>query len=782
MLDHFRQAIDFYLRDALATFPLPSLTGDSLPMRFDYSGKATARALPLRLGEIAPGLPEPGVAARLRAEDFVSPEVLSWLVDPTRVLLPEDQWPDEVPQAKVHVDDVSHWHEVAAHLYRLGILGPIAEDEIFTVRGKKVLSGAFAVEKRGEPGEGEVRQCRFIMNMIPANSFISVFTGDCDTLAPSTSWTALHVPRGCAVIWSGDDQKGAFHVWRLPASWRPLMTLGLPVPARCLGLGGDEDVWLCSQVIPMGWNLAVCVFQHLHRRLALRAPPLGAGLDPGCEWRGDQPKPLSAAAGHTWFQVYVDDFDAPEVVALAEVDGRQGVAGSLQLAMRASYAAAGVEFSEGKANLGAPVVERMGALMDGVVGRVSMPPAKLLEAQLLALQVASRGFVTWEAMLAVLGRLTRAFEFRRPLMGLLNQVYRFATWTSGGFMNMEMTIEVVQAIAAGPLAYTNLRATLSGLATVSDASERGGGVCASTGVTEATRETLRSAGGALALGRDGVMALAGLCSPAPGGPQLLSGRAVTPPLRRRLLLVSVGDGLCRSGVAACRLGLPVCAIVALDDDAASRRATRLRWPGVIDWGTPSRVTLDMVRDLSRSFGSLTGCVLVHWQMCGAESVDRAGRAQPLVDEYEATLKMLELLRGHFGCEVRVVATLGGGQACRDPRQAGLHLAWRVTTRCQGQVHSERVWCSWRARPRQPFAVSEASSELQNVCTRAVVPDRTALSKPQLVEFEFGFPLDYSSVASKGPSSSEGSATRLRVPRRCGAVSGVLAAVLDGAAV
>jgi hypothetical protein len=78
-------------------------------------------------------------------------------------------------------------------------------------------------------------------------------------------------------------------------------------------------------------------------------------------------------------------------------------------------------------------------------------------------------------------------------------------------------------------------------------------------------------------------------------------------------------------------------------------------------------------------------------------------------------------------------------------------------------------------------VHESSDELQNVCTRFEDLDHASLSGPQLVESLFGFPLEYSAVASKGPSSSEGSATRLRVLHRCGAVSGILAAVLDAAA-
>ena len=90
----------------------------------------------------------------------------------------------------------------------------------------------------------------------------------------------------------------------------------------------------------------------------------------------------------------------------------------------------------------------------------------------------------------LLGRLSRTFEFRRPLMGVLNEVYRFANWPRGGFVNMAMSYELLISVCLLPLAYTDLRAGLSGLATVSDASQEGGGVCASTGLGDAARRAL----------------------------------------------------------------------------------------------------------------------------------------------------------------------------------------------------------------------------------------------------------------------------------------------------
>ena len=134
------------------------------------------------------------------------------------------------------------------------------------------------------------------MNMVPNNAYIKPLQLDVLSLAASTGWTALHLPKGMIMLWSGDDQQGAFFVWRIPPVWRSYMALREPVPSEFLGLTPGRLVWLASAVIPMGWVLAVLVFQRLHRRLCLRQPPLGAGLPEDVEWRRDRPLPIFQAA------------------------------------------------------------------------------------------------------------------------------------------------------------------------------------------------------------------------------------------------------------------------------------------------------------------------------------------------------------------------------------------------------------------------------------------------------------------------------------------------------
>eukprot|EP00973_Karenia_brevis_P049005 6796361-Karenia_brevis.AAC.1 len=58
---------------------------------------------------------------------------------------------------------------------------------------------------------------------------------------------------GETLRWSAADLKCCFYVFRLPPVWRRWMVFERPVPRSVLGLTGDEEIWLCSLVVPMGW-------------------------------------------------------------------------------------------------------------------------------------------------------------------------------------------------------------------------------------------------------------------------------------------------------------------------------------------------------------------------------------------------------------------------------------------------------------------------------------------------------------------------------------------------
>ncbi|CAE7938375.1 unnamed protein product, partial [Symbiodinium necroappetens] len=195
--------------------------------RMSYDNEEVSVALPLVLGELEPGLPKAGVAGSLLAEEFASGSVLEWLSKPEEALLPPDRWPAKIPKARIQCT-YREWCRVAQFMHELGILRAIDEAEILHVAGMPVLNGAFAVLKKGQPGEGFSRVTRFIMNMIPGNAYQKPLREEVGTLAGAPTWGNIILQKGEVLLWSSEDQKGAFYAWQLPAGWGKYMAFHWP--------------------------------------------------------------------------------------------------------------------------------------------------------------------------------------------------------------------------------------------------------------------------------------------------------------------------------------------------------------------------------------------------------------------------------------------------------------------------------------------------------------------------------------------------------------------------
>ena len=214
-----------------------------------------------------PGLPVAGVAGSLSAVQAATGDIKQWVMDPSLTLKPEESWPLKNPRARINATK-EEWYRVCEELFKRGIIEPIRLEDVFHGPEGPVLNGAFAVEKKGKPGDGQVRVTRLIMNFVPTNSFQKLMMGDLNTLAGSTSWCQLILREDQVLLWCGDDQKGAFYEWELPKAWRPFMAFTWPVPGHLVGSDAAME-YVSSRVIPMGWIQAVSLFQHLHCQLGM---------------------------------------------------------------------------------------------------------------------------------------------------------------------------------------------------------------------------------------------------------------------------------------------------------------------------------------------------------------------------------------------------------------------------------------------------------------------------------------------------------------------------------
>ena len=366
-LSNIDKWVQHFCHSPVAQVKLPSFSELAAQRGVDYSGEEISHALPLKLGELRPGLPVEGVAGSLCAAGVSAPEVRSWVCDPGLTLKAEKDWPKQVPKATIKATR-EDWYDICCELVKLNILEPIPYDEIFRAHGEVVLNGAFGVLKKGTPAPGESRVTRLIMNLIPSNSYQRLMAGDLGTLSSSTNWCNIVLKPHQCLLWSSEDQKGAFYAWRLPQPWRRFMTFRWPIPGERLGLG-DQPIYLAASVIPMGWLNAVSLFQHLHRQLGLRPCPDGAGFDESLEWRRDRCSPLDSGGKVAHFvQYYLDDFDAPSIVPREGWEDKKGKVTELHRRQRIAYEHAGVGIAKDKTQLSEPVVQRMGAEIDGVAG------------------------------------------------------------------------------------------------------------------------------------------------------------------------------------------------------------------------------------------------------------------------------------------------------------------------------------------------------------------------------------------------------------------------------
>ena len=94
---------------------------------------------------------------------------------------------------------------------------------------------------------------------------------------------------GETLVWSGEDLKCCFYVFKVPQPRRKWMAFAAPVARSCFFPGSTGVVYLCSKVVPMGWISATGVIQHVQRRVLTSTSRHLRCLDPAAEVGRDRP-------------------------------------------------------------------------------------------------------------------------------------------------------------------------------------------------------------------------------------------------------------------------------------------------------------------------------------------------------------------------------------------------------------------------------------------------------------------------------------------------------------
>ena len=468
------------------------------------------------------------------------------------------------------------WDEVASGLVERGICDVIPLSEVLHVDQKPILGGLFGVPK-GEEVAG-IPVFRLIMDLRPINQLFEAIAGDLHTLPMLSQVMPLEVFPDEEVLISSEDIKAMFYIIGLPSEWRPLLAFGREVPSHLRPPGVTEACVLTSRVLPMGFLNSVSVAQSLHRSIVNRAVD-HLHISREQEIRRDQPLPSTALS----YRVYLDNFDALFKTNREAAGLLEGTLSPLAQELREVYEDR-IPVNEKKSSKSSLAGEMQGGLLDGVEGIVSPKPDKIARYLRGAWYLLQCKRTDLKRIQMVAGGLVYLFSYRRCLMSCLNETWRFVASFQGASRDWKeiphaVKEELYSSVSLAPLAYINLRAPYDPMVSASDASESGGGLSFSVGLTDmgvqATHKSVRGAGSHV-------------------------------PDDTQLLVISLFDGIGPCRVALDLLGAQVAGYIAVEQDACARRVVESNFASV---HFVERITEESMKSFACRF-SRVGLVLI----------------------------------------------------------------------------------------------------------------------------------------------------------------------------
>ena len=646
-----------------------------------YEGEETYTAEIMTWERIKPGLPPPEACGCVAAEDVCLGHVRECVLSPELVRLPPNQRGERPRTPTIWCDELE-WEVIASELVARGILEPVAWEDIEEVDGEKVLNGMFGVRKPSEPDGGTLR---LVMNMIPSNWMQQTIVGDMDVLPHASQWHGLVLEEGEFLLWSEEDQKCCFYVYRLPKSWRGWMAFCRPIRGELVGGTVGQVVYLASAVVPMGWASATGIIQHIHRQMLLQPPPFGGGLNGSLEIRRDRPLPTrrepgfhnttpdqvshvqtaeglpavdgaAASTPHmTWQarQVYIDNLDVLEIWRELDLCAHmEGTLSPMAARAREAYERHGVPRSVDKSVQRRSWTKSLGSAVRGRQG-VLAPPAEFL-ARLMSLTLFTISFsrVTKRWLQVVTGRWIRAMMFRRHCMCCFDTTWKvLAKWRGAQALPTPVRLELLHALALLPCMFADLRTPVSGLVTVSDASLRSGAACRSTGVTQ-----------------QGLSSLA----------QARRGRH--PKSGDEVVLFALFEGIGGARRALDMLNLQVALHLSSEVDEDACRVVKYTWPDAVEVGDVCAIAAEAVREWRQRAAMARWLLLVAGSPCqdlSSLNADRAGLSGSRSSLFFEIVRVRALLRQEWP-EVEVVTLVENVASMADEARDAMSAALALT--------------------------------------------------------------------------------------------------------
>ncbi len=187
------------------------------------------------------------------------------LDNPDPSVLPRSAWPDQLRSAHVRAPP-AEWLRIVKGLREWNLVEFLEADELVTHRGQVLTAGAFGIGKNKtfttEVG-AQAEVLRFIINMTPSNELQTIISGDIGTLPAFTMWSGIELLSSEVVLFTSEDMRCAFYLFRLPRCWKRWLVVGPGISATALGAPASDSkaasrlLWPAMVVVPMGWISAV---------------------------------------------------------------------------------------------------------------------------------------------------------------------------------------------------------------------------------------------------------------------------------------------------------------------------------------------------------------------------------------------------------------------------------------------------------------------------------------------------------------------------------------------
>ena len=596
---------------------------DFLKVRsIDYKGDEVQVAQYTSWKNLAPALPDE--IGTVKLENVMERGARRYALNFEAFLMPKDAQHYTKPP-RVMIED-GRWEEVCKGLLNKGVCELLGASKVYKVDGKPLLNGLFGVSKNDVVDGAEVH--RLIMNLVPLNKLCRSFEGDVGTLPAWPSMAPLSLQPTEDLLISSEDVRCFFYIFEIPVVWRPYMAFNKVVPASLCG-EAQEPMYLCARVLPMGFRNSVALAQHIHRWIvgqSMIPRPVEEVMGGQAEHRRDR----AFTNSNPSYRVYLDNYDELVKVDSSMAELIAGTPSVHTLALRDTYKDLNIPRHPKKAVAREFVAEVQGALVDGKQGIARPKPDKVGKYIGLAWQLLQEGRCTQKQLQVVAGGLVYMTMFRRPLLGSLNAIWEAiedfnrSPYIVRREMPMGVKKELLRFCCLVPLARMDFRTPMQACVTASDASTYGGGLTASSRVTDW--------GG-----------IAANCK--------VRGDVVEEPDVITVLTIGLFDGIGALRVAADAIGLPVAGHISVEAHEPSRRVVESHFPTSIIVNRVEDVSDEMVLEWSCRFSQVGLVVLGAGPPCQGVSGLNVDRKGALKDKrsclFEHVERIYNLVRQHF---------------------------------------------------------------------------------------------------------------------------------------